>query len=68
MLSLVHTDIQKQFGINTPMKAAWTWKSGRMWEFHGPEGFYWAGRADNAYHARTQGWASFASSKGVEFH
>lgn len=32
-----------------------------QWEFHGPDGYYWHGEADNAYHARAQGWMAWAS-------
>jgi hypothetical protein len=36
---------------------AWTTNVGRdHWEFHGPENFYWHGRADNANDARAKGW------------
>jgi hypothetical protein len=42
------------------MKDAWVWHDGhRHWEFHGPNKFYWYGRADNAYDARFKGWSAF---------
>ncbi len=41
-------------------KAAWVYHlMGDDWEFHGPDGFYWYGDADNAYHARQQGWEAW---------
>lgn len=40
-------------------KAAWVYHLGGQWEFHGPDGFYWHGRADNAYDARAQGWQAW---------
>jgi hypothetical protein len=41
-------------------KTAWVYHSLRDgWEFRGPNGFYWYGSADNAYHARQQGWAAW---------
>ena len=47
------------------VKDAWVWHAGRgHWEFHFNE-FYWHGRADNAYEARSNGWAAYLSKKGV---
>jgi len=47
-------------------RQAWTWHAGRgHWEFHGPDKFYWHGRAANAYHARYQGWTAWLRSKGI---
>ena len=44
---------------------AWVWKFQRdQWEFHGPQGFYWHGRAANAYDARTKGWQAYLSERG----
>lgn len=41
-------------------KAAWVYHFERdSWEFHGPDGFYWHGSADNAYDARAQGWEAW---------
>jgi hypothetical protein len=41
-------------------KDAWVWNAGRdHWEFHGPDDFYWHGRASNAYDARYQGWSAW---------
>lgn len=47
-------------------KDAWVHKSFRdSWEFHGPDKFYWYGTADNAYHARYQGWMAWLRHKGI---
>lgn len=44
---------------------AWVWNAGRdHWEFHGPAGYYWHGRADNAYEARYKGWSAWLT----QFH
>jgi hypothetical protein len=29
------------------------------WEFHGPQQFYWYGRASNEYEARHRGWNAY---------
>jgi len=43
---------------------AWVWSSDRKcWEFHGPENFYWYGRAHNAYEARYKGWMAWLTHK-----
>jgi hypothetical protein len=43
-----------------PRKDAWVWCAGRdHWEFHGPNDFYWHGRAGNAYEARYKGWMAW---------
>ena len=47
-------------------KYAWVWHAGRgHWEFHGPEAFYWHGRAANAYDARAKGWMAWLEKKEV---
>jgi len=44
-------------------RKAWVWCAGRgRWEFHGPDGYYWHGRADNAYDARAKGWDAWLES------
>ena len=51
----------------TPMKDAWVWHFHRdHWEFHGPDGFYWHGSADNAYDARAHGWSAWLRKEGAE--
>lgn len=46
-------------------KDAWVWSAGRdHWEFHTlatdtGTGFYWHGRASNAYEARYKGWSAW---------
>jgi hypothetical protein len=48
-------------------KAAWTYHFGRgQWEFHGPDHFYWHGRASSAYEARYKGWIAYLESKGID--
>ena len=50
-----------------PWKAGWVHKSGLyQWEFHGPDRFYWYGRAGNAYDARAQGWTAWLKAQGAE--
>ena len=45
-------------------KAAWVYGLGRdQWEFHGPDGFYWHGRAGNAYDARAKGWDAWLAHR-----
>lgn len=42
------------------IKDAWVWHAHRdLWEFHGPDEFYWYGSADNAYEARYKGWSAW---------
>jgi hypothetical protein len=44
----------------------WVWRSGRQtFEFHGPDKFYWHGRAVNAYDARYHGWVAWLKHKGA---
>ena len=48
------------------LRDAWTYHfRADHWEFHGPDGFYWHGRADGAYDARYHGWMAWLESKGV---
>lgn len=66
-LRLVTQDLKRAFPDIKSRKDAYVIKStGDLWEFHGPDEFYWYGRADNAYDARAKGWESYMSSKGVE--
>lgn len=52
--------------VKRMFKDAWVWRVGRQsWEFHGPDGFYWHGRADNAYEARYKGWSAWLEKKGI---
>jgi hypothetical protein len=58
-LRLVLTEVRDWCPDVKPSEA-WVWKSGRgQWEFHGPDRFYWHGRAANAYDARAKGWQSY---------
>lgn len=62
LLRGVMDDVKKHTTAET-RKAAWVYHfNGDTWEFHGPNGFYWHGSADNAYDARAQGWQSWLDS------
>lgn len=67
LLSTVMEDVRKYTTVEE-RKEAWTYhfdlRKG-AWEFHGPNGFYWYGDADNAYHARYQGWCAYLASIDV---
>lgn len=61
LLRVVMDDI-KTITTAKERKTAWVYKFGRdHWEFHGPDGFYWHGSADNAYDARANGWQAWRS-------
>lgn len=48
------------------LRDAWVYRFNRdHWEFHGPDGFYWHGNADGAYHARYNGWMAWLETKDV---
>lgn len=67
ILSAVHVDVKGAFPKLNLRASAWVWSGdGDLWEFHGPEAFYWYGRADNAYDARYKGWCSFLCSRNVK--
>ena len=62
LLSLVMEDVKK-VTTAADRKAAWVYRSMKdHWEFHGPDGFYWHGSADNAYDARAKGWARYVEA------
>lgn len=65
-LQRIHSDVKKhQKSINL-WKGAWVYTYGRdHWEFHGPDDFYWYGRASNAYDARARGWADWLKKEKV---
>jgi hypothetical protein len=49
------------------MRDAWVHTSDRkLWEFHGPDGFYWWGRAADAYDARFKGWSAWLEKQGLD--
>lgn len=59
-LRLVVAELKKAHPTIRPLKDAWVWKAGfGGWEFHGPDRYYWHGRADNAYEARAKGWQAW---------
>jgi len=60
-LKCVLNDISRVTSVEE-RKAAWVYRfTDGCWEFHGPEGYYWYGDADNAYTARASGWAAWWS-------
>ena len=66
ILSEAHALVRKHFPA-MKLRSAWVWHAGRdLWEFHGPDEFYWHGRASNAYDARYRGWMAWLRSKGIE--
>jgi hypothetical protein len=66
MLTETHREVKFHFPDLHLWKSAWVYNSLGTWEFHGPEGFYWYGNADNAYHAREQGWQAYLAHKGKD--
>lgn len=73
LLTAVRRDVEAFAPGKRVIKDAWVWNAGRdHWEFHGPDNYYWHGRADNAYDARAKGWQAWLSktfpgyAEGVE--
>jgi hypothetical protein len=63
LLSQIHADVKLHFP-DVNLRSAWVYKAFRQhWEFHGPDGFYWHGGADNAYEARYKGWEAWLRHK-----
>ena len=62
-LSQVHQRVRDAGVSKTPMKDAWVHRTGRLFEFHGPEGFYWYGRAEDAFDARAKGWTALLEAR-----
>ena len=47
---------------------AWVYKTSlNQWEFH-YRGYYWHGRASNAYEARAKGWTAYVAKAADEAH
>lgn len=66
LLSLTHQRVKAAFPSINLRTDAWVWCAGRdHWEFHGPETYYWHGKASNAYEARSKGWSAWLESKGI---
>ena len=65
-MRLVTSDVRKHFpGIK--VSKAWVYNFGRdHWEFHGPDDFYWHGRASNAFDARAKGWGAYLRKMGKD--
>ena len=54
LLSILRAELTAE--EKAKLKTSWVWKSyGDHWEFHGPDKFYWHGRANDAYEARYKG-------------
>jgi len=66
LLAQAHTAVKEAYPAINLREDAWVWKAGRdHWEFHGPQDYYWHGRASNAFEARYAGWMAWLKSKGV---
>jgi hypothetical protein len=66
LLRLVHAEVKKFRPEIKLWRAAWVYHFGRgQWEFHGPDAFYWNGRAANAYDARQKGWNAWLNKMGA---
>lgn len=64
LLKLTTSDVRTRCP-EVKISAAWVYGYGRgQWEFHGPDEFYWSGRAYNAYDARAKGWQAYLRSVG----
>lgn len=61
MLQKVHADVKLNFPeINLKSARYYVMKTGKAtWEFHGPNSYYWHGRAICAYEARYKGWMAW---------
>jgi hypothetical protein len=67
LLKLGAAEVKKHFPDIRTRKDAWVWDAGRdNWEFHGPDDYYWHGRAGNAYEARYKGWMAWLEHKGIK--
>ena len=59
------TNDVREHNPSVKLRDAWVYRTGKsQWEFHYGE-FYWYGRADDAYDARSHGWAAYLASQGV---
>ena len=67
LLIEAHNLVRKHFPqLKMLHTVGWTHQSSpRFWEFHGPDQFYWHGKADNGYHARYLGWLAWLKHKGI---
>jgi hypothetical protein len=67
LLKMGGKTVKKHFDNINLMKDAWVYNCSRgLWEFHGPNNFYWHGRASTAYEARYKGWMAWLETKGVD--
>ena len=59
LLAKAHA-LVKETHPQVKLRDAWVWHFHRdHWEFHGPDGYFWHGSADNAYDARYKGWMAW---------
>ncbi len=66
LLSQAHALVKANFPRINLKQGCWTYHFHRdNWEFHGPDKFYWHGRASNAFEARYKGWMAWLRHKGV---
>jgi len=66
LLSEAHALVKRNFPRINLKTGAWTYHFHRdSWEFHGPDKFYWHGRAGNAFDARYKGWMAWLRHKGI---
>lgn len=67
LLARTHADVKQAIPGTRPMRDAWVHDNGHgCWEFNGPSGFYWHGRASSAYEARHKGWSAYLNNvKGI---
>ena len=66
LLSQAHQLVKLHFPDLNLRRNAWVYKYPRdHWDFHGPDGFYWYGRAGTAYEARYKGWMAWLSKQGI---
>lgn len=67
LLAQGHKLVKASFPAINLRKDAWVWHFHRdNWEFHGPDEFYWHGRASNAFEARYKGWMAWLQEKGID--
>lgn len=69
LLAALVEEFRAEFPKVRTNKHAWVYHFGRSdWEFQGAKdgpaaGFYWSGKADNAYDARYKGWTAWRNEQ-----
>lgn len=67
LLKQAHELVKLRYPEVNLRRDAWAYHFIRdSWEFHGPDKFYWNGRANNAYEARYKGWMAWLRGQGIE--